>query len=204
MLWQIVKWPDGENIAYNWCYLVSKLNALQLLTWKQVSDNNYIWFLAHMQTLGNNPKYGKWKEYWTNDVLKWWEHIFWDTVKVSEISLLSASFFVNIFKKIPMVISIGVGEQFRLDREDWVLDDLVLDDEKKTGHATVIYWWYIYDSRRDQKRYSLTRKYLELVKWLMRYRTALVFKKYNEQINIHVKSYNILVKIQIQFHRCRS
>jgi len=100
-----------------------------------------------------------------------------DNIIVNEIKVFSPLFRVNIFKKVPMVVSINVWDQFRVDREDWKLDDTVFDDITTTWHAIAIQWLRMYDSRRDQKNYSITRTYLTNVKGLFKSKTALVFKK---------------------------
>lgn len=179
MLWQtmreMVEWKM-VTVGYNWCYIVSKLNALQLLTGKQVTDDKYRNFLTQMRARWHNPSRGMVFTAGTKDVIDRWKSNYGDDIAVEEISLFSPKFFVNIFRKIPMVISIGVSEQFKADREDGILSDIILDDQFKTWHATVVYGWEIYDSRRDQKRYSFTRQYIISVVWLLRYRKALVFK----------------------------
>lgn len=76
-----------------------------------------------------------------------------------------------------MVASINVWDQFRLDREDGTLTDDVFDDVSKSWHAIVIKWLFFYDSRRDQKKYSFTRKYLTNAKGLFKSSTVLEFIK---------------------------
>jgi len=177
LLWQTIKLPDWSVKAYNFCYLISKLNALSLLTGKEVSHSQFKGFLYDMETLWHDPKYGKLHTAGTDDVLKWRKYNMFDNIEVSEIRLFSAQFWVNIFKKVPMVVSINVGDQFNVDKSDWVLEDMDLNDTKKTGHATVIHWRYIKDSRWSNNIYSLTRTYLTNVKWLFKSQTVLVFKQ---------------------------
>lgn len=178
VLWQTIKSSeDWKTLAYNWCYLVSKLNASSLLFWDEVSDNEYKWFLAYMTSLWHNPLYGKVHTANIEEVNKWRKDIKWEKIQTSEIKLFSSEFRVNVFRKVPMVVSINVWDQFRVDREDGRLDDTIFNDTKKTWHAVVIYGWNIVDSRRDQKRYSFTRKYLETVWWLFGSTKVLVFKK---------------------------
>lgn len=177
LLWQTLKNAEWKTVAYNWCYIVSKLNALSLLTGKEVSNKEYAEFLAFFEWLWHNPSYWKMLTASTKSVLDRWKFTKLDTIEVSEIRLFSAQFRVNVFKKVPMVVSINVWDQFRLDREDWTLDDTLFDDTRKSWHATVIHGRQIKDSRRDQKTYSFTRKYLETVWWLFGSQKVLVFKK---------------------------
>jgi hypothetical protein len=176
LLWQTVRQPDWSIKAYGLCYLISKLNAISLLTGEEVSDSQYKKFLNAMETLWHDPRYWKLHTAGTDHVLMWRKYNMYDNIEVSEIRLFSAQFWVNIFKKVPMVVSINVGDQFRQDRADWVLEYMDLSDTKKTGHATVIHWRYIKDSKRSNNIYSLTRAYLTNVKWLFKSQTVLVFK----------------------------
>jgi len=177
LLWQTIRQPDWSIKAYNFCYIISKLNALCLLTGKEVTDREYFSFLAFFEWLWHNPKHWKMHTANTHEVLGRRKLYKWDIIEVSEIRLFSAQFRVNIFKKIPMVVSINVWDQFRVDREDGTLEDTVFDDKGKTWHAIVIHWWNFRDSRRDQKQYSFTRKYIETVWWLFGSQKVLVFKK---------------------------
>lgn len=101
----------------------------------------------------------------------------WDEFVVEQIKLFSAKYWINVLRGYPMVISINVGDQFRLDREDGVLVDYDFTDTIKNWHSTVQVWFKIYDSRRDQKTYSFTREYIRNVKWLFKATTVLLFKK---------------------------
>lgn len=177
LLWQTYRKPDGTRIAYNWCYLVSKINALSLLTGKELTDREFFSFLSYFEWLGHNPKHWKMHTASINEVLDWWKLYKWDDIEVSEIKLFSTQFRVNVFRKVPMVVSINIWDQFELDREDGTLEDTVFDDKGKTWHAIVIHWWNFRDSRRDQKQYSFTRKYIETVWWLFGSQKVLVFKK---------------------------
>ena len=172
LLGQVV---DGK--AYGFCYLVSNLNCMSLLTWKEVSIDLYRAFLKEMVWKWHNPKYGRLFTSWPKWTLPRRKENMGDNIIVNEIKVFSPLFRVNIFKKVPMVVSINVWDQFRVDREDWKLDDTVFDDITTTWHAIAIQWLRMYDSRRDQKNYSITRTYLTNVKWLLKSKTALVFKK---------------------------
>jgi hypothetical protein len=172
LLWQVL---DGK--AYGFCYLVSNLNCMSLLTNKEISIDLYRAFLKEMIWKWHNPKSGRLFTSWPNETLKRRKDNMGDTITVSEIKVFSPLFRVNIFKKVPMVVSINVWDQFRVDREDGKLDDTVFDDITTTWHDIVIQWLRMYDSRRDQKNYSITRTYLTNVKGLFKSRTALVFKK---------------------------
>lgn len=172
MLWQWLDWKP-----YWRCYLIANINAMSLITWKEVWDILFRKFINDMLVLWHNPKYGKHITAWPKSTIPRWEENMGDKFVVEKIEILSPKFFANIFKWIPMCIAIWVGEQYRKDREDWQLDDVVLDDESKNGHVTVLKWLKIYDSRWDQLTYSVTRQYLRTVKWLVKYQFALVLKE---------------------------
>lgn len=176
LLWQTMN-ENGKTVWYGRCFIISKLNALALLTWKEVSLLKYRVFLDEFLLKGFKKDQGKLHTANTQDVIKRRKIHMGDTITVSEINLFSSAFFVNIFRKVPMVVSINIGEQFKTDREDTTLDDLVYDDWKKSWHATVIYGRSIADSRWDQKRYSLTRAFMLWVKGLRWSQKVLVFKK---------------------------
>ncbi len=176
LLWQTMT-ENWKTVWYGRCYMVSNLNCMSLLTNKELSIDLYRAFLKEMISLWHNPKYWKFFTSWPKWTLKRRSDNMGDTITVSEIKVFSPLFRVNIFKKVPMVVSINVWDQFRVDREDWKLDDTVFDDITTTWHAIVIQWLRMYDSRRDQKNYSITRTYLTNVKWLFKSNIALVFKK---------------------------
>lgn len=172
LLWQVIDWK-----AYGRCYMISNLNAMSLLTGKEISDTIFRKFLKEMEDQWHNPKHWRLFTSWPNSTIPRWKENMGDTITVSEVKLFSPLFWVYVYKKIPMVVSINVWDQFRKDREDGVLDDTIFDDITTTGHAIVIQWLRMYDSRRDQKNYSITRTYLANVKGLFKSTTALVFKK---------------------------
>lgn len=172
LLWQIRK---GK--AYNWCYMISNLNAMSLLTGKEVSDNMFDKFIKDMLNKWHDPNYWKFILSWPNRTLPRWKENMGDTIKVSQITIFSTQFWVNVIKWVPMVLSINVGDQFRVDREDWTLHSKQFTDKLKTGHAIVMKGLKLYDSRWDQKTYSFTRQYLTNVQWLLKSRTVLVFHK---------------------------
>ncbi len=173
LLWQVWK-----NKAYNWCYIISNLNAMSLLTGKEVSDAKYEKFLNDMMRKWHNPDFGKFIESWPNRTIPRWKENMGDIITVSQIKILTTQFWVNILKWVPMVLSINVWDQFRLDREDGTLHDTQFTDKVKSGHAIVIKWLRLYDSRWDQKTYSFTRQYLTNVQGLLKSRNVLVFQKW--------------------------
>jgi len=150
---------------------------MSLLTGKEVSMDMYRKFLKDMEAQGHNPKHGRMFDTWPKSTIPRWRENMGDNIVVNEVKLFSAKFRVNIIKWRPMVISINVWDQFRADREDGTLVDMVLDDMTKSGHATVLKGLTVYDSRRDQKTYSFTRAYLTNVKGLLRGSFALEFIK---------------------------
>lgn len=172
LLGQTLDW-----VAYNRCYLVSNLNAMSLLTGKEISIDLFRSFLVEMKSRWHNPKYWKIFTSWTAWTLKRRSENMGDNITVREIDFFSARFWSNIFMKRPMVVSINVWNEFRTDREDWTLTDDKLEDITTTGHAIVLQGLKFVDSRRDQKSYSFTREYLKNVSWLFKSRKALEFIK---------------------------
>ena len=172
LLWQVI-----DNVAYWWCYMVSNLNAISLLTGKEVSLDLYRSFLQEMKESWHDPKSGKLFTSWPKYTIPRRKKNMSDTIVVSQIELFSATFRVNIIRWIPMVVSIATGDERAIDREDWILTDISFDDTVKNGHAIVLKWLKFYDSRRDQKTYSFTRQYISNVKWLFKSRIVLVFKR---------------------------
>ena len=170
-------WQTMDGLWYWRCYMVSKLNSLSLLTGKEVSIDLYRKFLKDMLSLWHDPKHGKMFTSWPKFTVPRWEENMGDAIIVNQINLFSARFWVNIFRGRPMVASIHVWDQFELDREDGTLTDEVFDDVSKMWHAIAIKWLFFYDSRRDQKKYSFTRKYLTNVKGLFKFKTVLEFIK---------------------------
>lgn len=166
-----------KDKPYNRCYMISNLNCMSLITWKEINEDLFGKFINDMLALWHQAEYWRIPESWPTYTIKRWKDNMWDTFIVENVKILSSMFFWYIIKWYPMVISIRVWKQFILDREDWELSDIILDDESTEWHSTVLKWYRIYDSRWDQKTYSVTRKYLETIKWLFSRQNALVFKK---------------------------
>lgn len=166
-----------DGIPYGRCYLISNINAMSLITWKELTPDLYRKLINDMLKEGHNPKYGKFFTSWPRRTIPRWKENMGDDFKVNEIKVWSARYYTNMFRKRPMVISINVWSQFETDREDGVLTDELLDDKTTNWHATVQKWYRIYDSREDQKTYSFTHEYLRNVKWFFKSTTVLEFIK---------------------------
>jgi hypothetical protein len=172
LLWQIIDWK-----WYWWCYMISNLNAMSLITWKEVSIDLFRKFIIDMLRLWHKPDSWKIWTSWPKRSIPRWRDNIWDEFTVEQIKLFSAKYWINVIRGYPMVISINVWDQFRLDREDGTLVDYDFTDTIKNWHSTVQVWFKIYDSRRDQKTYSFTREYIKNVKWLFKSTIVLLFKR---------------------------
>jgi len=177
LLWQTLDWT-----SYSFCYLISNLNAMSILTGKEVSDDLFRKFIKDMLAIKNertgnplhNPKY--WKEFtiWPKFTLKRRKENMGDIIRTREIAVRSQQFYDAMDKNV-MVVSIRVGHDFKDDIKDGRLEDLELDAWK--WHAIVLHDHKLKDSRRWQQQYSLTKDYVKNVKMLFKKHIALVFYK---------------------------
>lgn len=170
-------WQTMDGVGYGRCYMISNLNLMSIMTWKEVSDDLFRKFLKDMLAIWHKPTLGKVFQSWPRRTLKRWKDNMWDTFEVKEIRNYSLERWKNIALWIPMVCSIRVWNQLREDQKDWLLEDVVLDDEVTTGHAIVLKGLLFHDSSWSQKKYLVTDKYLRTVKWLFKFKSSLVFTK---------------------------
>jgi len=95
LLWQSIDWQ-----SYARCYLISNLNAMSILTGKEVSDDLFRKFIKDMLAIKNertgnplhNPKY--WKEFtiWPKFTLKRRKENMGDIIRTREIAVRSQQY----------------------------------------------------------------------------------------------------------------
>lgn len=161
-----------DDVVYNMCWMFAPLISLSSLFNVKLSDSQIQQFIdgAFSEGLPNGWQAIEiWAEYVTrkrNQMFpqyqaKWRGGMFGDK-----------NMRPHLRRGYPIVVHIRTWKKYREDREDWVLNELVFRKwDITSAHAISIMRlhgkYYMVDSRWDGKKYLVSRKYFDTVRWLI-------------------------------------